>query len=44
MKVICLPDDRYRFGQSSFDSVSALKRHFELEKPIVGGESGKEIL
>ena len=40
MKVTFLPDGRYRFGESNFDSVLRLKKHFEIEKPIVGGESG----
>ena len=43
MKVKRLQDNRYQFGRSFFDSINALKRHFELEKPVVGGESGKHL-
>ena len=43
MKVKRLQDNRYQFGRSFFDSINALKRHFELEKPVVGGESGKHF-
>lgn len=40
MKVKRLPDNRYQFGRSFFENVNALKKHFEFERPIVGGESG----
>ncbi|XP_065910163.1 dual adapter for phosphotyrosine and 3-phosphotyrosine and 3-phosphoinositide-like [Dysidea avara] len=32
--------DGYKFGQSAFNSVKELRRHFEVEKPVIGGESG----
>ena len=41
MKVVRLPDGKYRFGQSNFDGEDALRRHFEQEKPIVGGDNSK---
>uniref|UniRef100_A0A1X7SVP6 SH2 domain-containing protein n=1 Tax=Amphimedon queenslandica TaxID=400682 RepID=A0A1X7SVP6_AMPQE len=44
MKVKRLPDSRYQFGRSFFENVNALKKHFELERPIVGGESGITVV
>ena len=41
MKVVTLPDGRYRFGHSNFEGVNNFKKHFEQEKPNVGGDSGK---
>jgi len=32
--------DGYKFGQVAFNSIEELKRHFEVEKPVIGGESG----
>ena len=32
--------DGYKFGQVSFDSVKEVKKHFEIEKPVIGGDSG----
>ena len=40
MKVLLQPDGRYRFGQSLFSTVEAFKKHFEIEKPVIGGETG----
>lgn len=42
MKLVGLSDGRYKFGFSLFGTVNDLKRHFEREKPVVAGESGKE--
>jgi len=36
--------DGYKFGQVAFNSVKELKRHFEVEKPVIGGESGMYII
>jgi len=36
--------DGYMFGQISFGSVKDLKRHFEVEKPVIGGESGIQLI
>ena len=38
------PGGRYHFGNSSFQSVRSLKRHFEIEKPVIGGDSGIRVL
>ena len=32
--------DGYKFGQVSFDSIKEMKKHFEIEKPVIGGDSG----
>ena len=32
--------DGYKFGQIAFDSVKEMKKHFEIEKPVIGGDSG----
>ena len=44
MKLTQLPDRRYQFGHSSFVDVLAIKKHFEQEKPVVGGENGTVFL
>ena len=44
MKLTQLPDKRYQFGHSSFENVQAIKKHFEQERPVVGGENGAECL
>ncbi|CAI8038949.1 Dual adapter for phosphotyrosine and 3-phosphotyrosine and 3-phosphoinositide [Geodia barretti] len=38
------PGGRYHFGNSSFESVRGLKRHFELEKPVIGGDSNIRVV
>ena len=43
MKVLIMPDGGYRFGHSNFETVNNFKKHFEQEKPNVGGDSGKYI-
>ena len=32
--------DGYKFGQVLFNSVKEMKKHFEIEKPVIGGDSG----
>ena len=32
--------DGYKFGQIAFNSVKEIKKHFEIEKPVIGGDSG----
>lgn len=32
--------DGYKFGQYAFKSVKEMKKHFEVEKPVIGGDSG----
>ena len=44
MKLAQLPDRRYQFGHSSFENVLAIKKHFEQERPVVGGENGAKCL
>jgi dual adaptor for phosphotyrosine/3-phosphotyrosine/3-phosphoinositide len=34
----------YTFGSSTFDSVESFKRHFEVEKPVIGGDSGITVV
>jgi dual adaptor for phosphotyrosine/3-phosphotyrosine/3-phosphoinositide len=43
MKVDQLVDGRFKFGLSYFADINSLKRHFEHEKPVVGGESGINV-
>jgi len=39
VRVECTKDG-YKFGQVTFNSVREMKKHFEVEKPIIGGDSG----
>ena len=41
MKVLVMPHGGYWFGHSNFEGVNNFKKHFEQEKPNVGGDSGK---
>ena len=34
----------YRFGNSSFDSIEDLRKHFEIEMPVIGGDSGVTVV
>ena len=34
----------FRFGNSSFDSIEALRKHFEMEMPVIGGDSGVTVV
>lgn len=36
-----LTGNKVRFGNTTFDSINAFKKHIEQEKPIIGGDSGK---
>ena len=38
------PGGKFHFGNSSFESVRGLKRHFELEKPVIGGDSNIRVV
>lgn len=38
------PSGKYCFGNSSFDNVRSFRRHFEMEKPVIGGDSGIRVL
>ena len=44
VRVTIGPGGRYHFGNSSFESVRGLKRHFELEKPVIGGDSNIRVV
>lgn len=39
-----LLEGSYKFGNSSFRSVEGLKRHFEVERPVIGGDSGVTVV
>lgn len=43
IKVIA-SESGYRFGNSTFQSVNSFRKHFELEKPVIGGDSGVTVL
>lgn len=34
----------YSFGNSTFENVESFRRHFELEKPVIGGDSGITVV
>ena len=34
----------YKFGNITFDSVESFRRHFELEKPVIGSDSGITVV
>ena len=34
----------YRFGNSTFQNVESFRKHFELERPVIGGDSGVTVL
>lgn len=40
VKVEVTAGGSYRFGNSTFSSVDSFRRHFEVEKPVIGGDSG----
>ena len=44
VRVTIGPGGKYHFGNSSFESVRGLKRHFELEKPVIGGDSNIRVV
>lgn len=37
-------DSVFRFGNSSFESVDSFRKHFEVEKPVIGGDSGVTVV
>lgn len=43
VKVALTPNGRYKFGNSTFDSIAAMRRHFEYERPVIGGDSGVTV-
>ena len=43
VKVCQTVNGRYKFGNSTFDSVEGFRRHFELEMPVIGGDSGVTV-
>lgn len=34
----------FRFGNSSFENVESFRKHFEVEKPVIGGDSGITVV
>lgn len=38
------PGHKYRFGNSSFNSVDSLRKHFEQAKPVIGSDSGVTVV
>ena len=34
---------KYKFGNSSFSTVEGMRKHFEKEKPVIGGDSGVTV-
>lgn len=34
----------FKFGNSTFRTVESFKRHFEVEKPVIGGDSGITVV
>lgn len=36
--------DGYKFGNSTFQTVESFQRHFEVEKPVIGGDSGITVV
>lgn len=37
-------DGGFRFGNSSFKNVDSFRKHFEVEKPVIGGDSGVTVV
>ena len=37
-------DDKLLFGNSTFENVGSFRKHFEQEKPIIGGDSGMTVV
>ncbi len=45
IKVMIIPGGHgYRFGNSTFKDVNGLRKHIELEKPVIGGDSGVTVV
>ena len=44
VRVTLAPGGGYKFGNSIFQSVESFRRHFELEKPVIGGDSGVTVI
>lgn len=38
------PGGCYKFGNITFESVESFRKHFELEKPVIGGDSGITVV
>ena len=37
-------DGKYKFGNSSFESIENVRKHFEFEMPVIGGDSGVTVV
>lgn len=44
VRVTLTTDGGYRFGNSTFHSVESFRKHFEVEKPVIGGDSGITVI
>ena len=44
IKVTRTLSNGYRFGNSSFATVESIRKHFEIEKPVIGGDSGVTVI
>ena len=44
IKVVQALSGGYKFGNCSFHTLEGFKRHCELEKPVIGGDSGITVL
>ncbi|KAL5475747.1 hypothetical protein EMCRGX_G025597 [Ephydatia muelleri] len=44
VKMTLLTGNKVRFGNTTFDSINAFKKHIEQEKPIIGGDSGVTVI
>lgn len=44
VKVSKMLDDGYRFGNSTFKSAEKFRKHVEVERPIIGGDSGVTVI
>ena len=44
VRVTLTTDGGYRFGNSTFHSVESFKKHFEVEKPVIGSDSGVTVI
>lgn len=44
IRVTTALDHGYRFGNSTFKNVEGFRKHVELEKPVIGGDSGVTVI
>lgn len=44
VRVTLTTDGGYKFGNSTFHSVESFRKHFEVEKPVIGSDSGVTVI